>query len=742
MLDIVGYCDRWSLRAGESLKIMVSCEAGAETYRADLVRLICGDISQAGPGYKEEELPNAANGEYPGRRQRVHAGSYVAVPPGPELNAVGSFSLQALVWPTMPEQEGRAILGRWSDMADAGYLLMQDGARGAVLVIADGTGRRSEVAVGKPMVTRQWYFLAASYDAASGAMIVHQTPLAPYARDDSAGAAEGLCEVRLRPMADIPFLIGARAAGEDHRVLVTRGHFNGKIEAPRLAAAALSRADMESLWHNPLAPALADFLVAAWDFSRDISSDRIEDVSPNRLDGVAVNLPARAMKGHNWTGEAMTWTQKPEHYGAIHFHQDDLADACWEPDFEITIPTAATSGVYAVRLRTPSGGEDYVPFFVRPSAEAPPARIAFLASTATYMAYANSHHGWEDPLSEICYGKLITFGPAELFLHERREFGLSTYDVHADGSGSCYSSRLRPVLNTRPKRGLWNFNADLHIVDWLEATGQRYDVLTDEDLHAEGVAALAPYKAVLTCTHPEYHSTPMLAAIESYLQRGGRLMYLGGNGFYWRIAFHPTRPGIIEMRRAESGTRTWGAEAGEYAMGFNGEVGGMWRNLGKPPQALVGVGYASEGFDVSSYYRRLPDSFDPRAAFVFEGVGDSEIIGDFGAVEDGAAGLELDIVDRLLGTPPHALRLAASENHSNVYVVTPEELISNYPGTDGIESPLVRADMVFFETPNGGAVFSTGSIAWAGALGHNGYDNNVARITGNVLRRFADDTPF
>ena len=35
-----------------------------------------------------------------------------------------------------------------------------------------------------------------------------------------------------------------------------------------------------------------------------------------------------------------------------------------------------------------------------------------------------------------------------------------------------------------------------------------------------------------------------------------------------------------------------------------------------------------------------------------------------------------------------------------------------------------------------------GSIAWAGALSHNSYDNNVARITGNVLRRFIDDTPF
>src|SRR3546814_4392896 len=119
-------------------------------------------------------------------------------------------------------------------------------------------------------------------------------------------------------------------------------------------------------------------------------------------------------------------------------------------------------------------------------------------------------------------------------------------------------------------------------------------------------------------------------------------MYLGCNGFYWRIAFHPARPGLIETRRAESGTRTWAAEAGEYAMSFNGETGGLWRNLGKPPQALVGIGYASEGFDASSYYRRRPDSFDPRAAFIFEGVGADDIIGDFGAVDGGAAGYELD----------------------------------------------------------------------------------------------------
>ena len=47
--------------------------------------------------------------------------------------------------------------------------------------------------------------------------------------------------------------------------------------------------------------------------------------------------------------------------------------------------------------------------------------------------------------------------------------------------------------------------------------------------------------------------------------------------------------------------------------------------------------------------------------------------------------------------------------------------------------------MIYFETPNQGAVFSTGSINWCGSLSPNNYDSNVARITGNVLRQFLSD---
>jgi N,N-dimethylformamidase len=50
--------------------------------------------------------------------------------------------------------------------------------------------------------------------------------------------------------------------------------------------------------------------------------------------------------------------------------------------------------------------------------------------------------------------------------------------------------------------------------------------------------------------------------------------------------------------------------------------------------------------------------------------------------------------------------------------------------------------MVFYEHPGGGAVFSTGSISYVGSLAHQGYANNISRLTLNVLRRFLDPTPF
>ena len=168
----------------------------------------------------------------------------------------------------------------------------------------------------------------------------------------------------------------------------------------------------------------------------------------------------------------------------------------------------------------------------------------------------------------------------------------------------------------------------------------------------------------------------MLDAIEGWLGTGGRLVYMGGNGFYWKTATHGAHPGVIEVRRGEAGTRCFEMPAGERHNQFDGEFGGLWRSNGRAPQGLVGVGFVAEGFDSCHWYERTPGSFDPRAAFIFAGVGEQDRIGDFGVL-GGAAGLELDAADSSLGTPEHALVLARSTGQSNVYLLTVEEMMSN-----------------------------------------------------------------
>jgi N,N-dimethylformamidase len=217
-------------------------------------------------------------------------------------------------------------------------------------------------------------------------------------------------------------------------------------------------------------------------------------------------------------------------------------------------------------------------------------------------------------------------------------------------------------------------------------------------------------------------------------------MYLGGNGFYWVTAIAPQQPHIVEVRRW-SGIRAWDANPGEYYLSTTGELGGLWRYRGRAPQRLAGIGFTAQGFDNNRPYQRQPGSFDPRAAFIFAGIGKDELIGDFPSLvlNHGAAGFELDRADIALGTPPHALILASSSGYSDSYQHVVEEVLISDSRQGGTVNPRVRADMVYFECPNGGAVFSTGSIAWCGSLSYNNYDNNVSRVTDNVLRRFVED---
>jgi N,N-dimethylformamidase len=151
------------------------------------------------------------------------------------------------------------------------------------------------------------------------------------------------------------------------------------------------------------------------------------------------------------------------------------------------------------------------------------------------------------------------------------------------------------------------------------------------------------------------------------------------------------------------------------------------------------VGFVAQGGGDAAPYAQTDAASSERTAFIFAGIGPDELIGDFGNHLGGAAGAEIDRADVRLGTPPHTVVLATSAGrHSDHFQRAVEELEATLPGQGGTESPEVRADMTYFETPQGGAVFSVGSISWSASLSHNGFDNNVARVTKNVLLRFIE----
>lgn len=739
MSRILAYADRLSVVAGEPISLMVSCN-DLDVYDAELVRIIQGDVNPEGPGYREERVTLDLGGPFKGRTQPIHPGSYALVNDAEPFARLASFTVQAFVWPTLPTRGPQTIISREDPKRGKGFRLFLDanGAAAFALSAKDQTGVR--ISTECPLLAEHWYLVTAGYNAQTGRIFVRQHPLKPHphVKDDGSAAAITVPDLT-QSKTNAPLMIAARA-GVDNPA---REHFNGRIEAPRLCADPL---EAESAH---LIPYDHKSIIAAWDFSIGISTDQVTDLSANQLHGTLINIPTRAVPGCAWNGEEYCWANRPEHYGAVHFHDDDLYDCGWDVDFKVTIPATLKSAVYAVHLFG-EGESYYVPFAVRAPRGKTTSPVAFLLPTASYMAYANNRIGIDVPETETVSGRLLQLNPADLFMQEHPEIGLCFYDLHNDGSGVYYSSRLRPIVNMQPKHighlggigsNVWQFNADTHILHWLETIGQAFDVLTDEDLETEGLAALAGYRVVITGTHPEYYSLGMLDALQSYVDGGGRLMYMGGNGFYWRVSYHPSLPGVIECRKSEDGIRAAAPRPGEYYASFTGEYTGLWRRNGRTPNALVGVGMVSQGFDISSPYVRTEASREPRAAFIFEGVSE-DVIGDYGLSGGGAAGLELDAADIALGTPPHAMVLASSERHTDLYLMTPEDMNDPAPGLGGTEAEIIRADMVFFETSAGGAVFSTGSIAWAGSLSHAGFDNDIARITSNVLNRFLDETPF
>ncbi len=714
-MRLLGYADRLSARAGERIAFHVSSAHPA--YRPEIVRLRRGGSDLHGSPLVEEPVAADLPASLPGRVQVTSSGSSVDARLAGGLDAVGMA-----VWflPTLLGTDRRPLLA-------AGEVVLEVGAGGVVL--RDGATPLATLDV--DVVERQWAFAAATVDRSGRVRLSLHRPGQPDAVTSTAGHPVRI-EGALRIGAS-----GAAPAGLGHT-------FNGKVARPVVSAA----------WSPETTAALAagaaplDLLSPTVTSALDLAADPGGTVVPDRgelTSGAEIRqLPTRGIPGPFWTGGETDFRRAPAEFDALHLHDDDLADAGWDVDLTWTVPAALPSGVYALKISA-AADVDRIPFAVTPAEHDAP--VLVVLPTWTYLAYANWRTYAEYEAERlVIYGERRGVDPRDHWLAQHPELGRSLYDVHTDGSGVCCSTRLRPIVNIRPDyftpttRGFRHFAQDLQLLDWLDARGERYAVATDDEVEREGAALLSRYRVVITGSHPEYCSAGMLDSYLHHTRTGGRLMYLGGNGFYQVTARHPGHPDAIEIRRGHAGVATWVSEPGEEHLSATGEPGGLWRMRGRTPNLLAGVGFTAQGFDKGSGYERTAASADPAVSWVFDGVkaGVGEVFGAEGPGLGGAAGDELDRADVALGTPADAVVLASSVGHSTKIGLVPEEADHSYAAPPPGIHPKVRADVVLFGRPGGGAVFSVGSIAWSTAMTHDGGDNDTARITGNVLDRFRD----
>jgi N,N-dimethylformamidase len=714
-MDIQAYFEEWSLRPGDTARLAISTPHAS--VRARLVRLLSGPgQAPAGEG-RTSDHSDILDATVPGRLQPTVVGSYAVLPLPSRLEQAAS--VHCWIWPTAPERPGAQTVWSLGDVAlviRAGAIEVQ--TKGAKLVGVDG-----------PIIGKRWYSVTVTLDG--------RIALLDLMRLD--GKIDALKTASAPARAIIAADALTLAAADVSPTGSPIGAFNGKIDSPTIFLGSAPEQRLAA-WREGKFTAEAPW--ASWKLDKDFASE-VAAPTLTGADRRLVNGVERGVTGRNWDGTTDSFLEKPEQYCALQFHDDDMVESGWGYDLEFALPETLKSGVYAVRLEA-GDSVNHFPLFVRGLSHAK-APVLFLTPTNTYLAYANDHLASLDFSALMPHDKVVP--KDEQYLFDHPEPGRSCYDTHADGTPVRYSSCRRPLFNVRPGFPNWltgsyrHFPVDSCLVEWLEHVGLDYHVATDEDLEREGRELLDRYAVVVTGSHPEYWTRDGLNILESKLKAGGRIMYLGGNGFYWVTSRLKDKPWVIEIRRDNSGTRCWDAPYGERTHVATSEAGGIWRARGRAPNKLVGVGFSAEGWSKSCGYRRSEITRQAPIAKFFEGVNE-DVVGAHGYVLGGAVGDEVDRFEVALESSEHAYLLGSSTGLGNEYQLVIEDLTLSLPDQGGAQRPdQVKADMVLFPVDADGWVFSVGSITYAGALAWNGCDNDLSRLTANVLRAFASRKP-
>ena len=118
-------------------------------------------------------------------------------------------------------------------------------------MLGDGSSKTESISSGKALLAREWYVVAASYDATSREVCLYQEPLVEYATIDSTATVHKESSLQAVAKNDAPLIMAAHYEATVEGRVVCGGHFNGKLDSPRLANRVLSRIEIEALKQGP-----------------------------------------------------------------------------------------------------------------------------------------------------------------------------------------------------------------------------------------------------------------------------------------------------------------------------------------------------------------------------------------------------------------------------------------------------------------------------------------------------------
>ncbi len=354
-------------------------------------------------------------------------------------------------------------------------------------------------------------------------------------------------------------------------------------------------------------------------------------------------------------------------------------DGCgWVTTLTLTVPADWPSGLYSAQCTAPGGAPFHIVFAVKPGEVR--RDFAVLANTNTWNAY----NGWG---------------------------GRSKYSSPPGARLSF--QRPNPAASPVDDGGINHLTrAELWMLAWLEDEGYHADVYTDLDFH-NGIPDLAAYKALLATTHPEYWSLGMMDRLAAYIQGGGHVLYLGGNGMFEEVSFDAAGTALV-LLNGNPGTD----RAACY-----------FRNLSppRPERSLLGVAYRYDNYMTFAPFRVVDAG---HRFFAGTGLTNGALIGGAGLNGGGASGWEMDT--SIAGTAAPG-GVVGAQSAADDRGAPPANLQLLARGTNVDGGHAYGADMTYYDAANGGWVFSAGSISFCGSLVQDAHLQAVMRNILNEL---------